>query len=69
MKITPTPPSPVEGEGYREGRHFHIKCETPFITLVLTRGLDPVNPFHVRSQRLRYEHAAIGLLKVFQYGH
>jgi len=24
MKITPTPPSPVEGKRYREGGHFHI---------------------------------------------
>ena len=23
-EITPTPPSPVEGEGYREARHFHM---------------------------------------------
>jgi hypothetical protein len=25
MKITPTPPSPLEGEEYRERGHFHIR--------------------------------------------
>ena len=42
-EITPTPPTPVEGKGYREARHFHIN-ENRLPDLVEGNEFVPPNP-------------------------